>query len=278
MGGLHQGTPPEVGVVIPCFNDASTVRDVISDVLAHTPGAHVVVVDDGSVPSIQLERDHRVTLIRHSSNQGLAAAFRTGLRYCQRQRIPICVKIDADGDMDSASLGKLIGPIRDGSADVVVSTFDPSKTPSAIVRDDFVFRHVYGLLTGWVPPTIVADFRAFGARSMDTLLGSNTEGWALPLDICLLKRRKIQVVRGLLGHSGNRPFPLRGMLQLRLGLIRHAYRDNPRRTLLVAPIAGVTLLAHMVFNLALFPEHNAVVRRVETRFLHPNGRRVADAD
>jgi glycosyltransferase involved in cell wall biosynthesis len=84
-----ENTHPEVSVVIPCYNGERFVAEAIDSILAQTRGnPDVIVVDDGSSDgSVGVVERYasggRVRLIRHDSNQGIAAARNTGIRHAR---------------------------------------------------------------------------------------------------------------------------------------------------------------------------------------------------
>ena len=77
---------PCLSVVMPVYNEAATVAEVIKVVLAQRPVQQLVVVDDASTDGTweklqsATDGDARVTLVRHEQNQGKGAALRTGFR------------------------------------------------------------------------------------------------------------------------------------------------------------------------------------------------------
>ncbi len=113
---------PCLSVVMPVFNEAATVGDVIKTVLAQRPVRQLVIVDDASTdgtwerlqPLAQTEP--RVQLVRHEVNQGKGAALRTGFT---RATAPIVIIQDADLEYDPAEYHRLLDPILSGKADVV---------------------------------------------------------------------------------------------------------------------------------------------------------------
>jgi glycosyltransferase involved in cell wall biosynthesis len=114
-----------LGVVVPVFDEVSTIADVVASVLAQPVVAEVIVVDDASTDGTweALQplptRDSRVRLVRHSVNQGKGAALRTGFG---RLTAPIGVVQDADLEYDPEDYRILVGPILSGRADVVIGS------------------------------------------------------------------------------------------------------------------------------------------------------------
>lgn len=109
-----------VAVVIPCFK----VRDAICDVIAGIGDevALIYCVDDccpeGSGRHIELNcSDHRVTVLYHTDNRGVGGATMTGYQRAMQDGAGIIVKIDGDGQMDPALIGRFIKPISSSRAD-----------------------------------------------------------------------------------------------------------------------------------------------------------------
>lgn len=118
---LDENTPC-LGVVVPVYNEAGTIANVIKTVLAQPLVVEVVVVDDASKDStwnvLQLvaKQDGRVKLFRHDINRGKGAALRTGFSVATA---PILMVQDADLEYDPTEYPILCRPIISGKADVV---------------------------------------------------------------------------------------------------------------------------------------------------------------
>jgi glycosyltransferase involved in cell wall biosynthesis len=84
---------------------------------------HIIVVDDASPDSTadlvtaSAKDDDRISLTRHSSNQGVGGAMVTGYRKALELGAQVVVKIDGDGQMDMDHLSKFLQPLIDGKAD-----------------------------------------------------------------------------------------------------------------------------------------------------------------
>ena len=113
---------PCLTAVMPVYNEAATVAEVVRVVLAQRPVRQLVIVDDCSTDGTwdQLQplakNEPRIQLVHHEVNQGKGAALRTGIALATS---PIVIIQDADLEYDPAEYHRLLAPILAGKADVV---------------------------------------------------------------------------------------------------------------------------------------------------------------
>lgn len=110
-----------VAVIVPCFNESRLVGRALSRMPAFVD--HVIAVDDASrdatTKTILAVRDPRIIVVRHSSNQGVGAAIRTGYRVALEKRADVLAVMAGDDQMDPLDLPRVITPIITGAADYV---------------------------------------------------------------------------------------------------------------------------------------------------------------
>lgn len=121
--------------VIPAFNEANTVADVVISIRNLYPGATVLVVDDGSTDATASEAAKAGALVaRHIGNLGVGAAMRTGFQFAERSGFHTVVQVDADGQHDPEQIATLLGSTA--TSDIVVGSrfAEPSEYRISVSR------------------------------------------------------------------------------------------------------------------------------------------------
>ena len=112
-------------IQIPCFNEEDQLPLTLSGLPRSVPGFEAVewlVIDDGSTDgTIDVARAHGVDhIVRLTNNKGLAAAFQAGLDAALKLGADVIVNTDADNQYYGGDVHKLVEPILQGRADMVV--------------------------------------------------------------------------------------------------------------------------------------------------------------
>ena len=112
---------PIVVAIIPAYNESRSIGKIIAETNKYV--SMVIVVDDGSqddTADIATSMDAHV--ISHSRNIGKGAALKRGLNECSKYNPDIIVTLDADGQHDPTDIPKLLEPIENGEADIVIGS------------------------------------------------------------------------------------------------------------------------------------------------------------
>ena len=112
-------------IQIPCLNEEATLPQTLADLPKQIDGIdeiEVMVVDDGSTDrTVEVAREHGVKhIVSHGTNRGLAAAFSSGRDYALAHGADILVNTDADNQYCGADIAKLVVPVLENRADIVV--------------------------------------------------------------------------------------------------------------------------------------------------------------
>src|SRR5687768_15973903 len=115
----------KVVIQIPCYNEEESLPVALAALPRALPGVDVVewlVVDDGSTDrTSEVARAHGVEhVIRLPRHRGLAHAFMTALERSIQAGADIIVNTDADNQYQASDIPKLVEPILDGRAEMVI--------------------------------------------------------------------------------------------------------------------------------------------------------------
>lgn len=114
-----------VVIQIPCYNEEETLGVTLDDLPRTLPGVDRVewqIIDDGCTDrTVEIARAHGVDhVISLKRNMGLAEGYMAGMNHALRLGADIVVNTDADNQYSAKDIPKLIQPILDGRADIVV--------------------------------------------------------------------------------------------------------------------------------------------------------------
>jgi glycosyltransferase involved in cell wall biosynthesis len=112
-------------IQIPCYNEAETLAVTLADLPRQLPGIDIIewlIIDDGSQDgTAAIARDHGVDhIVQHPHNLGLARGFMSGLNACVELGADIIINTDADNQYSAADIPKLLQPILDETAEMVI--------------------------------------------------------------------------------------------------------------------------------------------------------------
>ncbi|MHB1987070.1 MAG: polyprenol monophosphomannose synthase [Acidimicrobiales bacterium] len=121
----------QVLIVLPTYNEAENIREILERVRSALPEACVLVVDDGSpdgtaeLAGDTAERLGQISVMRRQSKSGLGSAYRDGFAWGLERGFDVLVEMDSDFSHDPDDLGSLVGPIEEGTDVVIGSRYVP---------------------------------------------------------------------------------------------------------------------------------------------------------
>ncbi len=166
-----------LGVIVPAFNEARRLGDVLGSMPRTVENAEVevIVVDDGSSDGTgDVARSHGVTVITQTPNQGKGAALCRGLDYVRVHGFEAMVWMDADGQHLPSSLRDLVRPVVAEGFDLCVgSRYLDSHQPSSAPLNRRLVRkatvRAVERITGFPVTDPFSGYRCFSKAAIDVL-------------------------------------------------------------------------------------------------------------
>jgi glycosyltransferase involved in cell wall biosynthesis len=152
-----------LAAIVPAFNEERNVGRVVAEIREVSPSLDVIVVDDGSFDgTAAVARAAGAHVVRLPFNLGIGGAVQTGFQYAFEHGYAAAVRLDGDGQHDPTEIHKILRPVLEGDADIVVgSRFASERAGYRSSRS----RRVGIRLLAWVVSRIV------GRRVTDTTSG-----------------------------------------------------------------------------------------------------------
>lgn len=120
-------------IQIPCYNEAETLEIALNDLPKHIDGIDEIeylIINDGSADNtVEVAKNWGVNyVVNFRNNKGLARGFMAGLDACLRNGADIIVNTDADNQYCGEDIEKLVRPILNGEAGMVIGERPIDKT------------------------------------------------------------------------------------------------------------------------------------------------------
>jgi glycosyltransferase involved in cell wall biosynthesis len=202
---------------IPAFNEERTIASVVVRALKFVD--RVVVCDDGSGDLTgEIAEGLGAVVVRHERNRGYGAALQSLFSEARRLGVDVVITLDGDGQHDPAEIPRIVKPILDGEADMVVGSryVEGSRMDAPLYRR--LGLRLINALSGKSGNSGVRDtqsgFRAFSSRALDVMLKCEAEGYGIATEqLALAQKGGLRVVevpvairyRGLVYTSKKNP-------------------------------------------------------------------------
>lgn len=169
-------------------------------------------------------------MIRHPINLGMGAALKTGYALAQSWGADIIVQLDADGEHDPDDIPKILEPLLNGEADLVIGSrfLEGSPTVLSLTRRAGIrlFTWLANRLEGLKLTDVTSGFKAFNASIVEKITYQADAHYALEMTL-LAGRHRVNVrevpIRARIRKSGESQFhnvvvfflyPLRALKQI----------------------------------------------------------------
>jgi glycosyltransferase involved in cell wall biosynthesis len=167
--------------LIPAFNEAKAVGEVVNRTLAFLP---VLVVDDGSSDQTGIRAEEAgATLLTQDPNQGKGAALRAGFTWALNRGYDAVITLDADGQHDPAEIPDFLAAYAAQESDLIIGARSFDQMPLVRRLSNSVGRRAFS----WALRQDVADnqsgYRLVSRRLMEALLASDEQGFEFEVEM-----------------------------------------------------------------------------------------------
>ncbi len=258
---MSNSTPRSVSVIVPAFNEAATIGQIVRRIKQAGADYEVIVIDDGSEDdTANSARTAGATVIRNPYNLGNGASVKAG---CLAASGDVIVMIDADGQHPPEAIPELVSHI--GEYDMVVASRIRGSNTSPIRRFGNLMLNAIG---SWVSGRRIADltsgFRAIKRRHLLEYIHLFPTRYSYPttITIAMIQGNHFvkflplpEIQRRLHGHSHVRPF--QDFLRFLNIMARLVVVFSPQRFFL--PLSAATAAAGLAIGIFQLVRFGAVL-------------------
>ena len=211
----------KVLAIVPAFNEAQNIRGVIESINRADRNIDILVVNDGSTDgtgevALSSGLSQVVTL---PCNLGIGGAVQTGFRFAQRGDYDIVFQFDGDGQHLATEIGKILAPVKDGHADVVIGSrfcvrghgYRSTRSRRVGIK---VFEMVNSFLIGQKITDNTSGFRAYNRQVVAFLARHYPMDYPEPEAILILGKNgfRLKEVPVLMQERGNGRSSISGII------------------------------------------------------------------
>jgi glycosyltransferase involved in cell wall biosynthesis len=159
-------------ILLPAYNEAGQIAEVVTAVREAMPDAAVVVVDDGSSDGTAAQAAQAgATVVPLPFNMGYGVALQTGYKYALERGFEYLVQMDSDGQHDPASVTNVLKHVKNGDWDICIgSRFlegDTYRIPAFRRVGMIIFRRVASFLTSRTVTDPTSGFQAMNRKVIE---------------------------------------------------------------------------------------------------------------
>jgi glycosyltransferase involved in cell wall biosynthesis len=171
----------EILALIPAYNEATRVRDVVTGARAYLP---VLVVDDGSADATdKVAEEAGASVLRQVRNQGKGAALRTGFRWVLDRDYEAALTLDADGQHDPNEIPKFVRAHSDRQADLIIGARDFDQIPWVRRLANTLGRWTFSWALGQPVLDNQSGYRLISRRLLEATLSSRESGFEFEVEM-----------------------------------------------------------------------------------------------
>ncbi|MDX1664922.1 MAG: glycosyltransferase family 2 protein [Candidatus Promineifilaceae bacterium] len=172
-------------VVIPAYNEAAAVGQVVASVRAQ--GLPALVVDDGSTDRTAAEAaEAGAIIIRLGRNSGKGAALQAGFRYALDEAYDAVITLDADGQHDPAEIPRFLDAFWSRTDDLIIGARNFDDMPWTRYTMNILGRWTFSWVVGETMLDNQSGYRMVSRRLVAASLRSPESGYEFEVDMIII--------------------------------------------------------------------------------------------
>jgi len=185
--------------IIPAYNEAGNILNTIDDLAKDFPAIDILVVNDGSLDNTaELVKSTKAYLIDLPINLGIGGAVQSGFKFAVQNNYDIALQFDGDGQHIAKEICKILQPIYDQQADVVIGSrflVKESSFKSSFMRRKgiWIFKVVNYLLIHQIVTDNTSGFRAYNKKAISFLAKNYPTDYPEPESVVMLGKNKFRI-------------------------------------------------------------------------------------
>jgi glycosyltransferase involved in cell wall biosynthesis len=185
--------------IVPARNEEVSLGAVLAEICVAEPDLGIVVINDGSTDSTaRVAEAAGVPVVNLPFNVGIGGTVQTGYQYAIEHGYDIAIQVDGDGQHDPREIGRVLEPILDGRADLVVGTrfvsgggYRGTRLRRVGIR---IFASVVSLMVGQRVSDTTSGFRAVNRKALRLFAAQYPHDYPEVESIVLLSRHGLRML------------------------------------------------------------------------------------
>jgi len=185
--------------IIPAYNEAGNIINTINDIAKDFPAIDILVVNDGSLDNTaELVKSTKAFLIDLPINLGIGGAVQSGFKFAVQNNYDLALQFDGDGQHVAKEICKILQPIYDNQAEVVIGSrflVKESSFKSSFMRRKgiWIFKVVNYLLIRQIVTDNTSGFRAYNKKAISFLAKKYPTDYPEPESVVMLGKNKFRI-------------------------------------------------------------------------------------
>ena len=185
--------------IVPAHNEEESLGVLLAEMKIAEPDLAVVVINDGSTDgTARVASAARVPVVNLPFNVGIGGTVQTGYQYALEHGFEVAIQVDGDGQHDPTEIGRVLEPIFDDRADLVVGTRFVSGGGYRGTRvrrvGIHIFARVVSLMVGQHVSDTTSGFRAVNRKALRLFAAEYPHDYPEVESIVLLSRHGLRMV------------------------------------------------------------------------------------